>query len=180
MVHSYVLLFGYLEHLDFLRLRHAKRLMCWDGLCIKPLNLHATLHVAMQIAAILNAFRTITKNFCALHIQSNTNIFHLAVQYLYNYMFRPYMLAIFRLWFNLQISYTRCAGCSFRVLGVGWGERDLVVSIVGTVTWGCYKWIIISTVGWTVSSKCLVFWEPAELLWGEECGWWWWWWRWRW
>ena len=27
-------------------------------------------------------------------------------------------------------------GCSFRVLGVGWGERDLVVSIAGTMTWG--------------------------------------------
>ena len=37
------------------------------------------------------------------------------------------MSAIFRLWFNLQSSYTRCVGCSFRVLGVGWGERDLVV-----------------------------------------------------
>jgi len=58
MVHSYVLLFGCLEHSDFLRLRHAKRLMCWDGLRIKPLNLHATLHVAMHTAAILNAFRT--------------------------------------------------------------------------------------------------------------------------
>ena len=54
------------------------------------------------------------------------------------------MWAIFRLWFNLQSSYTRCAGCCFRVLGVGWGKRDLIVSIVGTVTWGCYKWIIIS------------------------------------
>ena len=30
-------------------------------------------------------------------------------------MFRPYMWAIFRLWFNLQSSYTRCVGCSFRV-----------------------------------------------------------------
>jgi len=36
-------------------------------------------------------------------------------------------------------------GCSFRVLGVGGGGgRDLVVSIVGTVTWGCYESIIIS------------------------------------
>jgi len=31
-------------------------------------------------------------------------------------MFRPYMLAIFRLRFNLKISYTRCVGC---FLGVG-------------------------------------------------------------
>jgi len=29
--------------------------------------------------------------------------------------------------------YKMC-GCSFRVLGVGWGERDLVISIVGTMT----------------------------------------------
>ena len=27
--------------------------------------------------------------------------------------------------------------------GLGGGERDLVVSIVGTMTWGCYEWIII-------------------------------------
>ena len=51
---------------------------------------------------------------------------------------------IFRLWFNLQSSYIRCVGCPFRVLGVGWVELDLVVSIVGTMTWGCYEWIIIS------------------------------------
>ena len=27
---------------------------------------------------------------------------------------------------------------------LGGGERDLVVSIVGTITHGCYEWIIIS------------------------------------
>ena len=47
-------------------------------------------------------------------------------------MFRPCMLAIFRLWLNLQSSYTKRVGCSFRVLGVGWGERDLVVVIEPT------------------------------------------------
>jgi len=77
-------------------------------------------------------------------IQSNTTIFHLVVQLEYNYMFRPYMWAIFRLWFNLQSSYTRCAGCSFRVLGVGWGDRDLVVSLVGIMTYSYYKRINIS------------------------------------
>jgi len=50
-------------------------------------------------------------------------------------MFRPYMWAIFRLKFNLQISYTRCVGR----LG-GYEGRDLVVSIVGTMTPGYYKW----------------------------------------
>ena len=54
-------------------------------------------------------------------------------------MFLPYMWAIFRLRFNLQISYTRCLGR----LG-GWGERDLVVSIVGTMTPGCFKWIFFT------------------------------------
>jgi len=34
---------------------------------------------------------SITKNFCVLHIQSNTTIFHLVVQQVYSYMFRPYM-----------------------------------------------------------------------------------------
>ena len=33
-------------------------------------------------------------------------------------MFRPYMWVIFRLCFDLQSSYTRCVGCSLRVLGV--------------------------------------------------------------
>ena len=66
----------------------------------------------------------ITKNFCVLHIQSNTTIFHLVVQWEYNYMFRPYMWTIFRLWFNLQNSYTRCVGCSFRVLGLG-GRNEI-------------------------------------------------------
>jgi len=47
-------------------------------------------------------------------------------------MFQPYMWAIFRLRFNLQISYTRRVGC----LSGGWvvGEQNIVVSIVGTMT----------------------------------------------
>ena len=54
------------------------------------------------------------------------------------------MLAIFRLWFNLEQLYKMC-GVFFVGIG-GWEgeERDLVVTIVGTLTWGCYKWIIIS------------------------------------
>ena len=46
-------------------------------------------------------------------------------------MFRPYMWGIFRLKFNLQISYTRCVG---RLVGWVGGGRDVVVSIVGTMT----------------------------------------------
>jgi len=45
-------------------------------------------------------------------------------------MFRPYVWVIFRLWFNLQKSYTKRVVCSFE--GVGdwvWGEREIVVSI---------------------------------------------------
>ena len=55
--------------------------------------------------------------------------------------------AIFRLRFNLQGCYTRFVGCFWGYWGLGGGgegERDLVVSIVRTMTWGCYKWIIIS------------------------------------
>ena len=59
MVYSYLFPICHLEHSDSLRLRHAKRLLSWVGLCIKPLDLRAALHVAMQIAAILNAFRTV-------------------------------------------------------------------------------------------------------------------------
>ena len=58
------------------------------------------------------------KEFSVLYLQSNTTIFHLVVQQKYNYMFRPYMWAIFRLCFDSQSSYTRCMGCSLRVLGV--------------------------------------------------------------
>jgi len=50
------------------------------------------------------------KEYCALQVQLNTIIFHLVVQQEYNYMFWPYTWAIFRLWFNLQSSYTRCVG----------------------------------------------------------------------
>jgi len=46
-------------------------------------------------------------------------------------MFRPYMLAIVRLYFNLSVNYTICAGYSG---GVGVGERDLVVTAVGGMT----------------------------------------------
>ena len=87
---------------------------------------------------------SVTKNFCVLHIQPNTTIIHLVVQYVYNYMFRPYMLAIFRFWFNLQSSYARCVGCSFRVLGVGWGERDLALSIVLLTISVHYSMLVLS------------------------------------
>ena len=62
------------------------------------------------------------KEFYVLHVQSNTTIFYLVVQWEYNYMFRPYMWAIFRLRFNLQISYTRCVGRFVWGLGGGEGE----------------------------------------------------------
>jgi len=55
-------------------------------------------------------------------------------------MFRPYMWVIFRLCFDLQSSYTRCVGCSLRVLGV----TSSRFSILGIMTKGCYKWIVIS------------------------------------
>ena len=76
------------------------------------------------------------KKLCVLYIQSNTTIFHLVVQWVYdyigcNYMFRSYMLAIFRLSFKLQRSYSRCVGCFLgywgggtKVLGVR--ERDVI------------------------------------------------------
>jgi len=139
----------------------------------------------------------VTKNFCVFHIQSNTTIFHPAVQQVYSYMFRPYIWAIFRFWFNLlseiwskndignkeflcithtvehnYISPSSTVGIQLHVSALyvghlqvviwlteqlykmcevffggigGWVRgRDLVVSIVGTVTWGCYDWIIVS------------------------------------
>ena len=48
-------------------------------------------------------------------------------------MFRPYMWAIFRLWFNLQSSYTRCTG-------VFWlGEEG------GMLNWWCITWPVCFT-----------------------------------
>ena len=44
------------------------------------------------------------KEFSVLYLQSETPIFHPGVQQEYNYMFRPYMWAIFRLCFDLQSS----------------------------------------------------------------------------
>ena len=68
------------------------------------------------------------KEFCVLHVQSNTTIFYLVVQLKYNYMFRPWMWVIFRLRFNLQISYTRCVGRLGR-----WGEE------ISTWRWPTYR-----------------------------------------
>ena len=53
---------------------------------------------------------------------------------------------------NLQISYTRCVGR----LGVRGGGLDLVVSIVGTVTPSCYKWIFSSLFMYTFYAKSML------------------------
>jgi len=61
-------------------------------------------------------------------------------------MFRPYMWAIYRLRTNVSGPAVQECGLLW-VFGVAWGEgrgRYLVVPIVGTMTWGYYKWIIIS------------------------------------
>jgi len=63
-----------------------------------------------------------------MYIVTNTAIFVVVRLLLlrYNYMFRPSMLAIFRLYMrNLSISYTNMCG-EFTVCGVGW-VRDLVL-----------------------------------------------------
>jgi len=72
----------------------------------------------------------------------NTTIFHLVLHQDYNYMFRPCMWAIFRLWLDFRSSYTRCMGYSFRLVGFGWGERDLVVTLVRTMTYS-YKFSLV-------------------------------------
>jgi len=54
--------------------------------------------------------------------------------------------------------YKMCGGF-FEGIG-GWvgEERDLVVSIVGTVTWGCYEWIIVSCLYTYVKVGYYFFW----------------------
>jgi len=53
-------------------------------------------------------------------------------------MFRPSMLAIFRLYMrNLSVSYTNVCG-EFTVCGVGW-VRDVVLCWKKGVDWGCLE-----------------------------------------
>jgi len=59
-------------------------------------------------------------------------------------MFRPYMWAIFRLRFNFSGATIQDVGGVWVGWGEGGGGRDLVVPVADTMTWGCYKWIIIS------------------------------------
>jgi len=66
--------------------------------------------------------------YTRMYIVTNTAIFFVVCFLLlrHNYMFRPSMLAIFRLYMrNLSISYTNLCG-EFRVCGVVW-VRDLVL-----------------------------------------------------
>jgi hypothetical protein len=72
--------------------------------CICQVEYRTTVRL-LWIVSCLNK-----KTYCMLYIQSNTTIFQLVVQWVYdylgyNYMFRPYLLAIFRLYFNLSKSY---------------------------------------------------------------------------
>ena len=62
-------------------------------------------------------------------------------------MFRPYMWAIYRLRSNLLGAAIQVVWGIFWVLGSGGGGEGgeiSVFSIVGTMTWGYYKWIISS------------------------------------
>jgi len=55
------------------------------------------------------------------------------------------MWVIIRLRFNLQgVAIKAVWGVFESIGGWGWWERDLILSIVGIMTWGYYKWIIIS------------------------------------
>jgi len=63
-----------------------------------------------------------TKLMVYMYIVTNITIFFVVCLLLlrYNYMFRPSMMAIFRLYMrNLSISYTNVCG-EFTVCGVGW------------------------------------------------------------
>ena len=79
-----------------------------------------------------------------MYIVTNTTIF-LVVRLLllrYNYMFRPSMLAVFRLYmWNLSIRYTNMCG-EFTVCGVGW-VRDLVLCWINRVWTGAVLGIVL-------------------------------------
>jgi len=74
-------------------------------------------------------YRLLLENECllSLGIRGEIAAIYLIVTITrHNYIFRPSMLALFRLYMrNLSISYTNVCG-EFRVCGVGW-VRDLVL-----------------------------------------------------
>ena len=63
-------------------------------------------------------------------------------------MFRPYMWVIFRLRSNFSVAAIQDVWGVFlgywRLGGGGKGSEISFVSTVGTMTWGYYKWIIVS------------------------------------
>ena len=72
--------------------------------------------------------------------RQNTTIFIssiLAIYYIrHNHMFRPLILAIFRLYMDLTSSYTTYVGCFFRVWGRGFlWDRNLVCISGGCMVW---------------------------------------------
>jgi len=94
--------------------------ICWPFLCITHTVEHNCISPSRTVRIQLRVSALYVGHFCALHIQSNTTIFHPAIQYVYNYMFRSYMLAIFvyytysrtQLYFTQQYSTyrTTCFG----------------------------------------------------------------------
>jgi len=75
----------------------------------------------------------INKEYCVLHVQSNTTIFHLVYSRNTTTCFDPIYGPISGCDLTYRTAIQDVWGV-LRVLGIGWGERDLVVSIVGTVT----------------------------------------------
>jgi len=72
------------------------------------------------------AYLTRSYNICIY--RQNTTIFISSIMGVYynthKYMFRPLMLAIFRLYMDLSSSYTTYVGCFFRVWGKGFFVRS--------------------------------------------------------
>ena len=69
--------------------------ICWPFLCITHTVEHNYISPSSTVCIQLHVSARYVGHFCVLHIQSNTTTFHPAVEQVYNYMFRPYMLAIF-------------------------------------------------------------------------------------
>jgi hypothetical protein len=70
--------------------------------------------------------------------RQNTTIFIssiLAIYYITHNMFRPLLLAIFRLYMDLTSSYTTYVGCSFRVWGKGLFCGTEISFVLVVVAW---------------------------------------------
>ena len=91
----------------------------FEGIRQPPFTVMGEVWFYLCIVAYISS-KIIFKNLVC-YTFSRTQLY-LVVQWEYNYMFRPYMSAIFRLQSNFSGGVIQDVWGVFRALGVGWGE----------------------------------------------------------